>query len=383
MTRRLQILAALAIVILAGPLSACPFCSSQGKTLLGEVVQAHMILFGNMTNAKLNPGSFDSGSTEFVIEKVVKEHPILNGRKSLTIPRYIPLDDKSKFLLFCEVFNGKIDPYRGMAVALDSPIADYLIGAMAVKDKPDADKLRYFYKYLDSADNDVANDALTEFGNTDYPAFRAMAKDISPEKVIAWLKHPNTAPIRFGLYGSMLGHCGKPEHADILRRLLDDPKKRFTTGMDGVLAGYAMLDPKAGYAYLCDVLKDPKKEFLYRYAALRAIRFFWEFRPDVLSAQQLVDAVLPMLDQPDMADFPMDDLRKWKRFELSGRILPLYTQKSHQSAIVKRAIVRYALSCPTTDRAAVTFLEQARAHDAAYVREIEDLLWLEQAPVVK
>jgi len=367
------------LLLLTPSVPACPFCSAQGKTLLGEVTQAHMILFGTMTNGKRDPDSFDKGSTDLQIEVVVKDHAVLAGRKTLTLDRYIPPDAKTKFLVFCEVFNGKIDPYRGMPVAFNSTIGEYLKGAIAVKDKDAATKLKFFFRYLDAKDFEVSNDALVEFGNADYAAFRGMVKDIDPAKVVAWLADPEVAPSRVGLYGSMLGHCGKPEHAVVLRKLLDDPKKKFASGLDGVLAGYTMLDPKAGWEYLRGVLADPKHEFLYRYAAVRAARFFWDYRTDVVSKDTIVKGMLEMIEQADMADFPIDDFRKWGRFEVSGKVLALAGRPSHKSSIVKRSIIRYALACPTTDLAAVQFLEDARAADAELVRDVEELLWLEQS----
>ena len=61
-----------------------------------------------------------------------------------------------------------------------------------------------------------------------------------------WLKDPNTRGSRFGLYGLMLGHCGKPADAKTIRELLDDKERSFSSGLDGVLVGYIMLDKKAG-----------------------------------------------------------------------------------------------------------------------------------------
>jgi len=381
MKSRCLMLSIALLLLLTPSVPACPFCSAQGKTLLGEVTQAHMILFGTMTNAKRDPDSFDKGSTDLQIEVVVKDHAVLAGRKTLTLDRYIPPDAKTKFLVFCEVFNGKIDPYRGMPVAFNSTIGEYLKGAIDIKDKAPATRLNFFFKYLDATDFDVSNDALIEFANSDYEAFRAVAKTLPADKIATWLNDPETPPSRFGLYGSMLGHSGKPEHAEILRKLLVDPKKKFLSGMDGVLAGYTMLQPKEGWQFICDVIKDQKREFLYRYAAVRAARFFYEFRPDVVSKDDVVKGLLPMLAQPDMADFPIDDFRKWGRFDLSETIVPMYQLGTHQTSIVKRAIIRYALSCPTTDLRAMSFLEDVRADNAEHVRDVEELLWLEQTPV--
>src|SRR5438477_8374771 len=108
MTRTLRRLLPLCIAVLAvSPAAAfaCPFCSMQGQTLTGEVNQASMVLFGTLTNAKLDA---DQGSTDLQIEVVIKKNEILGDKKVITLPRYIPSDKSAtKFLAFCDVFKGK------------------------------------------------------------------------------------------------------------------------------------------------------------------------------------------------------------------------------------------------------------------------------------
>src|SRR5262249_52298621 len=143
---------ALAVVALAWflcptPAPSCPFCSMQGQTLIGDVNQASMVLFGRFTNAKLDAsGDLGQGSTDLVIEAVIKQHEILGDKKVLTLPRYVPTDKNSdvKFLVFCDVFKGKIDPYRGVPVPADSDMVKYITGALGVKDKNVAARLRYY-----------------------------------------------------------------------------------------------------------------------------------------------------------------------------------------------------------------------------------------------
>jgi hypothetical protein len=377
--------AVLALAYFTAPVPACPFCSMQGTTLTQDVNQASMVLFGTLANAKLDPnGDFGGGSTDLVIEGIIKKHEILGDQKVLTLPRYVPTDanNKAKFLIFCDVFKGKVDPYRGVPVQADSDIVKYLTGALATKDKPVSERLRFFFDYLDNPDTEIANDAYKEFGNSDYKDYRDMAKDLPPDKVAKWLLDPNTPAFRHGLYASMLGHCGTPKHAEVLKQMLDDPQKRMSTGVDGILAGYTMLQPKEGWAYLVGTLKDSSKEFMLRYAALRAVRFFWESRPDVIQPKELVDGVCQLLDQSDIADLAIEDLRKWGRWEVADRVLALQGKKSHDIPIVRRSILRYALSCP--DQKAAAFVDEHRKRDPEMVKDTEELLKLEAStPAVK
>jgi len=383
---------ALLLCVLPSPARCCPFCTMQGQTLTGDVGQASMVLVGTPTNAKLTSTDGLEGTTDFIIEKVIKKHEILDGAKKVQLPRYIPGDDKKyKYLLFCDVFKGKIDPYRGVAVKADCDVAAYLEGAVQVKDKKPGERLAYFFKYLDSPELEISNDAYKEFGNADYKDYKDMAKDLPPETLAKWLKDPNTPGFRYGLYASMLGHCGKPEHAKLLRGMLDDPEKKLISGSDGILAGYILLDPKEGWEYLRSVLKDDRKEFTQRYSALRATRFFHDSRPDVIPQGDVVSAVALLLEQGDIADLAIEDLRKWGCWDMTEKVLGLYGQKSHDVPIIRRSILRFALCAREVgadgsvhkDKAnpkAAAFVAELRKKDAEMVENAEELLRLETTP---
>src|SRR5262249_38747425 len=179
----------------------------------------------------------------------------------------------------------------------------------------------------------------------------------------------------YGLYASMLGHCGNAAHASVLRDMLNDPSKQLNSGVDGILAGYIMLEPKEGWALAASILQDPKKDFMFRYAALRVIRFLKESRPDLVRKEALVEAVHRLLAQVDIADLAIEDLRKWGEWSSLNQVLALYDQKSHDVPIIKRAIVRFALACPEPKAAA--FVQNIRKADPEMVKDVEELLKLE------
>ena len=368
-------IAVLTATLIALPAPACPFCSMTGQTLTDDVNQASMVLYGTLKNPRLNAND-GAGATDLEIESIVKKHEILGDKKVITLPRYVPTDNnKVKFLIFCDVFKGKVDPYKGVPMKSDD-IVKYLSGAIALKGKAPGERLRFFFDWLDNSDIEISNDAYKEFGNASYGDYKDMAKTLPPEKVVKWLNDPNTPTFRFGLYASILGHCGKPEHADVLKKMLDDPQKRVSTGVDGILAGYTLLKPKEGWEYITGILGDPKKEFMLRYAALRSIRFFWDSRPDVIDKKKLLEGACLLLDQSDIADLAIEDLRKWKQKEVLGRVLALNDKSSHNIPIVRRAILRYALSFQDQPPAAA-FVKAARAKDNEWVKDVEELLKLE------
>jgi hypothetical protein len=374
--------AGLALLLAPAPAKACPFCPSAGQTLLGEVNQAHLIVFGSLSNAQRDPSEFGKGTTDMDIEVVVKDNDFLKGKKKITLPRYVPESkDKSKYLVFCEIYKGELDPYRGEAVPPESKIAEYLKGAIELKDKDMPTRLHYFFKHFDSPDWSIAGDAFQEFSNAEYKDVRAAASKMNPDQVLKMLKDPNTSIARYGLLGLVLGHCGKGDsHGKFLKEFIDDPKVKQATGLDGLLAGYILLDSKDGLAYVAGLIKDTKEDFLIRYAALRSMRFFWEYREDVLKKSAIVEAVKPLLEQPDIVDLAVEDLRKWQQWDLAPKLVELFDRPSHDVSIIQRSIIKYALSAPADNKACAKFLTRMRADEkqAERVRDLEQLLELEK-----
>jgi hypothetical protein len=382
------LIATLVLALLVSPGGACPFCGMQGPTLTGEVAQAKMVLYGTLTNPDPNANRGD-GTTDLVVDTVVKNEmkgskndPLADGNKTVRLDRYLPPQtegDKYRYLVYCDVFKGKIDPYRVQPALKDSDMAKYLLGGLTHKDESIGKRLRFFFDFLDNADLEISNDAYKEFGNADYKDYRDMAKELPADRVAKWLEDEKTPAFRYGLYASMLGHCGSEKHAQLLRKMLDDPAKRLGSGVDGMLAGYVMLKPKEGWAYTRDILKDAKKEFMVRYAALRAVRFLWDSRPDLVNQKDLKEGMAELLDQNDIADLAVDDLRKRECWDMAGRVLGLQKTKAYEIPIVRRSVLRFALSCKGST-AAAAYVDEQRRKDAQTVADAEELLKLEQIP---
>jgi hypothetical protein len=377
----------LVLTVPASAATCCPFCMEQkGPTLLGDYNQAAMVLVGTFTNAKLDANSgLEGGTTDFHIEEVLKMDKMVAGKKVITLPKYVP-PTKSKFVLFCDIYKGLIDPYRGVEVQPKSDLVKYLKGALPLRDRPIGERLRYCFAYLNSPELEVSLDAYREFAKASYDDYQALAKTLPADTIAGWLRDAKTPPYRFGLYASLLGHCGNMKHAALLLEMIQDPAKQKSSGIDGMLAGYLMLLNKEGHAkegldFLRSQLADAKHDFLVRYAALRTARWFWGSRPDVFSKKDLAESVALLLHQPDMADFAVEDLGKWGRWEMTDRVLDLLNKESHNAPVIHRAILRFALRCP--EKRAQKFVDEERVRDREAVSDLEELLRLEQpaAPV--
>ncbi|MEI7685678.1 MAG: hypothetical protein WCL32_11690 [Planctomycetota bacterium] len=365
----------LALALFVAPADACLFCSEQrGPTLSDDFSKASAVLLGSCLNPKLGTGGLEDSSTEFIVEEVVKPHALIKDQKKILLPRFIA-DTKSKHIIFADVYKGKLDFYRGVPVEADSAMVKYLKGSYAQQDKSPGERLRFFFDYLNFPEYEIALDAYREYAKADYKDYQEMAKTLPASKLVTWINDPKTPSYRLGLFASLLGHCGGPEEVKLLKKTIDDPEKRKGSGVDGMMAGLVMLDPKGGWAFLGEQMLDPKQDFQYRYSAFRTARFLWEVRPDLVPKEILVKSMGGLIQSTDMADFAIDELRKWKRWEYTQPILDLFDQKSHSLNVIRRAITRFAMRSP--EPAAAKFVAEQRRRDAEWVKDVEDLLKLE------
>jgi hypothetical protein len=365
------------------------FCTEPPPTFRQELKRADadvLIVYGTLSNPRLPANGFlEDGTTDLHIRSFLKNNGRLGAHTFLVLPRYCPGADNKKqpkYILFIDSRGRRLLPYRSFAIKSARSLS-YFKGIVGLDAKDERKALRYFFCYLEDPDPVVATDAFLEFSRARYKHIRAVGKKLSPDRIAGWLKDPNTPPYRFGLYASLLGHCGTAKHAKLLRALIDNKARRVGMddghpGTEGMLVAYTMLKPREGWAYIRNViLAKPKTHFQLRYSALRAVRFFWETRPDLVKKKDLVDGLCLLLDQPDMADFAIEDLRKWKMWQVSDRVLALADRKSHDLPVIHRSLLRFALSLPSKPPRAVKFIQAARKQDKEYVDDVEEALKLE------
>ncbi len=381
MARRIVALGLVALLALGKPLApACSLCTPMANvaTLREDAAGSQLIIYGTLSNPRLNPAvpgsGTDGAATDLSVERVLKTDAILGRRKVVTLPRYVPVDPKNppKFLVFCTVANGKLDPIRGCPAS--PAMIEYLAGAMALKPNDVSKQSAYFGRFLDHPDPEVSGDAFREFARAGDGEIARAAKQLDPVRLRRLLTDPQTPPDRLALLGYLLGGCGTPADADLLGRLLGQPDDRLGRAFSGLVAGYVQLRPDDGWRLLFSVLVDPQQPFSRRLAALSAVRFFYRSQPAMRPrAIQILAALVP---QGDLTDLAVEDLRQWGEWSLTVDVLTQYGKKSHAAPMVRRAIVRYALSCPRAE--AKQFVEQLRQTDRQLVQDVEESLEYEK-----
>ncbi len=384
---RYQPIVGIIAIALASPTAKadCPFCCySNPRTLRQQVADANVVLICTPCHSILDPNAANNGTTYFQIDTVIKAHSVVNGLREFTANHYVPVDKAKpvKMLVLCDVTKGKLNPYSGIALEPGSKMPDYLKGSLQLLNKDTATRLAYFVNFLENQDKAIADDAFLEFSKAEIHDFRPLASKLNPDLLVRWIKDSHTLTSRMGLYASMLGDCGKPEHAQMLREILDGRSAEIGTAREGLIVGYLKLRPKEAWRYIRDIFRDSKKDFLIRYAALRAARFAVDSRPDLLSKDEMVDGICLMLPQSDMADLVIDDLRKFKRWDLTDKVLDLANLPSHKVPIIQLAALRFAVPSANmgNNARAAAYVSRRRAREADLVKDIEEEQQLESNP---
>jgi hypothetical protein len=403
------LLAGLAVMLACGVVSACPFCNAQGTTLGAEFAGADMIVLATVESATRDPEDASNNRSTLNIQKLLKPHPAFKDAKTLTVNRYITKSNKDRdlqYILFCYVYNDPkdaaratvlsgavftnfrnvtVDAYRGDDIPEKSKLPDYLEATQKLVGKPAIERLAFYFDNLESNELFISGDAYNEWGYAEYKDVKALAPNLPTATILKWMRDPATLGSRLGLYALLIGHSGKKEYAAELRKLLDNPEGKYGAGLDGLLAGYVLLDPKAGWEYLLALASDRTKDFLPRAAAMRSLRFFHDERPDVVKPEQILQAYKQLLSHDDICDMAIDDLRKWRNFDLTDTIFGFAEKESHSAIIVKRSILKYALvaAAEAKNEKAVAYVTKAREANPKRVAQAEELLKDEDVKPVK
>lgn len=371
----------LVIVLAAGvvvtPAGACSICDPNNfvqPTFRQEaaLAMAKVILHGTIANPRATGGV--SGETDLHVKTILRDHPAMKGKKALVLPRFLPINDKSApphYVFFADVEKGKIDPYRGVVLRGPETVG-YVKKALALNPKESVGNLSFFFDYLQDPDPEVARDAFFEFAKANDADIARAAPKLDAEKLRAWVKDPKTPPQKLGVYALLLGSCGKADDVALLRSLLDSKEERYMNSIDGLLAGYMQRKPREGWEFIQTVLADETKPLTLRLAVLRTIRFYQGSQPKD-SKPHVLKAMRTLLGQPEMADLAIEDLRGWKVWDLSAEVFDRYGRKGYDSTLVRRGIIRYALTNPATKEATV-FLTARRIDNAEEVKELEESL---------
>jgi hypothetical protein len=365
----------LAALVLPSPAPACSLCGGYAAKFpfVTEYWTAHAVVCGTLAKPQLN-GTTGAGTTELVIDRVLKGDPRLKGVPALTLPRYFSVLNPKEPPRFIALFDDKL-AFVGGRTEYTPAFLDFLLASDAVKGKSRLQALAHFAKYLDSADPAVADDAFLLFAQANDREILAAASTLKPDVFRKLVKEPRLEPERLSLFAFLLGATGTPADADLLAPLLAKPDDRTAKALEGILAGYILRRPKEGWAWIDTMLSDKRQSFVTRWGAVRAVRFLYTADPEHYRVPVL-HALGLMIPNGELADVAVTNLQKWKMWDHTALILKQYGKSSHSAPIIRNSILRYAMACPLPE--ARQFIELRRKQEPLTIRELEEDLAFEQ-----
>ena len=195
----------------------------------------------------------------------------------IELPRYLPVTDPKdppRFLVFCDVFQDKLDPYRGVPVK-SAAVVDYLKGAMALdRTGPAPRPCSTSARFLEHADKEIARDAFLEFA-------KASDQDIGQvgEQAVAGQAARMAARTRRRRASarrcmrSCWAACGGEQDAALLQSLLQNPNDRPCRRSTASWPATCSCARRRDGTWCWAILRDEKQPFQLRFAVLRTLRF--------------------------------------------------------------------------------------------------------------
>lgn len=325
----------------ARAVTCCPFCSAPSQTMAEQVAQADGVCLVQWVKGQPATEQ-DPGTTTYEIVQVTKgpKDSVRKGDR-ITLSRHRNGKPGDLFLLMGTRLGKANTIEWGSPSEITEPAYQYVAQSPS-PEMPAAKRLAYFVNFLEFPDQLISNDAFGEFANASYKDIAAIAPKMPRDKIRNWITRPETPPTRLGVYGMLLGLCGKPEDAKVLAEKIAPNSEDYRLGVDGMISGYLLLTGTPGLDNIDTwKIKDQKVAFSETYAAIMALRFMHDFAGGKIANERILQSIRLVLDRPDQADLIIVDLARWNDWSIQDRLMQLYGKATPG---VKRAIISYMLA---------------------------------------
>jgi hypothetical protein len=348
-------------------LAACPFCSAVAMTFSDQLNSNDIAVVAKLV--EIPPPNDDPNAdfpkAKFVIEQVLKGKKFVGDSmtfKTQLVGNY-PLGQK--FLVM------GVDPPK---VSWTTPmkaserVFKYLSDIQALPEKG-PERLVFFQNYFEDKESVLAFDAYDEFAQAPYEDLIAMKDQMDREKLIGWIKNPETSVSRRRLYFTMLGVCGKPEDTQLLEELINSGSRKKRAGLDALIACYLTLKGEAGVDLIeTTFLEDQEVDYVDTLAAVSALRFHGT-EVDLIPKKRIVIAIRHLLDRPKMADMIIPDLARWKDWSVMERLVQMFKDADSDSNWLRVPVITYLRACPKPE--AKEYIEELRKIDPESVQRAD------------
>ncbi len=344
---RTALFAAAIVVALATSMTAilaCPFCSAVNLTFTEQLKSNDVVVIAKLL--KIPPMSDDPDAelpkAEFEVVDVIKGEKWVRPEmkfRTLLVGRY---PEGQQFMVM------GIDP---PAVAWSTPMkaSERVIAYLRKLEglpKSGPERLEFFQKYFEDKESVLAFDAYDEFAKAPYKDLIALKDKMDHEKIIKWIKDPETSINRRRLYFTMLGVCGGEPDIKLLEELIKSGDRKKQAGLDALIACYLNLKGEAGVGLVEDTfIKDKTVDYVDTLSAVSALRFHGT-EVDHVPKARIVAAVRLLLDRPKMADMIIPDLARWEDWSVMDRLVQMFKDADEDTNWLRVPVITYLRACP-------------------------------------
>jgi hypothetical protein len=364
---------------------ACPFCNAVKPTLAQQRDAAAIVVLAEATDKSVKDAVRSTGKPDPNAgrRQSFRVHSVLKGKKrvgdgdSLRIAADAPLQQGSLGLLLATgADDAPHDQLQWTAIPLDEAAYAYVFREPATL-APNAERLKYFARYLENRNPLVADDALQEFAHASFDDTVLAVRGLPMGDLRRWLVDPRVPPERKGFYGLALGLAAdaadRRANEELLHQQIVTPASDFRAGFDGVLGGYLLLTGTKGLELLDSrYFASPTAAIGDVQHAMRALRFYHQFGHRIEPVRQ-AEALAHALARPEFAADAITDLARWQYWEVTARVAALYQRPGYADPAIRRAIVGYLKASPQPQ--AATALAHLRSVDPQGVAAAEK--WLD------
>jgi hypothetical protein len=370
-----------ALLLAISAVVACPFCPTAELPLAEQLAQSDAAVLVQWKSAEpASPEKKTAGSTTFGIVKVVHQPGVsYETGSTITLDRSCSGNPGDLFLLMGD--NADAIQWR-TPLAVTETGFKYIVEAPS-REVPSSKRLPYFLKYLEHPDEQIAKDAFSEFAAAPYREIEPLARQFSAAKLREWIAKKETNQARLGFYGMMLGLAGEKKDAEFLKAEINRPTETYRLGLDGMMAGYALLTGADGLELLDEKLTAESGTAAPTYAAMQTLRFLWEYENARVGKDRLRRSMRILIGRSEFTDLAIKDLARWEDWEIIPTLMELYDQPDQSDSRIKRAVIHFLLvmskkRVPMDDKELVAHVARANAclrilkeRDAKLVKDAE------------
>lgn len=350
--------------------SACPFCSAIALTFSEQLGSNDIAVVAKLVEIPppSNDPNADFPKAKFEILKILKGDKYVGQGMAFKTQLVGNYPAGQKFLVM------GVDPPK---VAWTTPMkaSDRVFNYLdEIQKLPEGgpERLVYFQNYFEDKESVLAFDAYDEFARAPYEDLIAMKDQMDRDKLLGWIKDPETSVTRRRLYFTMLGVCGKDEDTKLLEELITSGSRKKRAGLDALIACYLNLKGESGVDLIEKTfLADKEVDYVDTLAAVSALRFHGT-ELDLIPKKRIVIAVRHLLDRPKMADMIIPDLARWEDWSVMERLVQMFKDADADSNWLRVPVITYLRACPKPE--AKQYIEELRKIDPESVQRADFFL---------